>query len=124
MCHTGMCRTGMCHTGMCHTGMCHLIRMLHKHLPDCPGASESQIRASTLKDQEIIVAQLGKLVDIWLSIQNKSNFSFGGNRASVIRAIVFIKFVLFFTCPNGQVVIKAYVALWFDHHELINWLIN
>ena len=34
------------------------VRVLHKHLPDCAGASKSQNRASILKDQEITVAKI------------------------------------------------------------------
>ena len=86
--------------------MINVCRVLHKHLPDCPGASKSQIGARILTDQEIKLPKSGKLNQasvLWTTFNTKNTFFLLG-------ASVFIKFVLY--CLNGQVVIRTYVAPW------------
>ena len=67
----------------CHHWSCYVLRHAsHKHLPDCHGASKSQIRSSILKDQEITVARIRQAKSVlWtcMTFNTKHNsFSFGG----------------------------------------------
>ena len=87
-------------------------KVLHKHLPDCPGASKSQIRASILKHQEMTVARIGQAKSLlWrymYDFQNKNNsFSFWGKTQVKMSFGQVFLLHLYFTCPNGQVLIKC-----------------
>ena len=77
-----------------------------------PGASKSQIRASILKEQ-ITVARIGQARSVlWTDDfqYNKLFFLGGGGQVKMSFGQVFFNLNLYFTCPNGQVVIKNYVA--------------
>ena len=76
-----------------------------------PGASKIHIRASILKDQEITVAQIRLKVyceHTTCNTKKKKKKSFWGKEKCHSGKCVLLN--LYFTCPNGQVVIKTYVA--------------
>ena len=81
-------------------------RVLHKHLPNCPGQVKVRLGASILKDQEITVqvAWIGQaksvIEDKWLSLQKNNYFLLGasknfGDSEKEASKNVFIKFVLY-----------------------------
>ena len=84
------------------------------YITTCPiaRASESQFRTSIFKDQEVTVAQIGQAESVlWtymtFNTQKITLFHLGGSKKNFGQEFLSNSY---FICPNGQVVIKTYVA--------------
>ena len=87
------------------------FRML-RHLPDCPGQVKVRLGKHFERPRHITVVRIEQAKSVLWTCnfpQQKKTFSFLlGASKNVIWKCVSLN--LYFTCPNGQVVIKPYAA--------------